>query len=161
MNVFAQFLRLAVGGTWRCPSAVVWNAFTRNTLYYTDINQERKLPLGWIVWKATRKTGALVRFVFCTHAYAWAGLLTSQTEEGDEQDWGHAEVQGPRRVAVHFGVLAGAHLYPEVCDVRHGWFPWICHHDGQVVVGFVQVLKKADQGVRIWGETRRTFVREG
>lgn len=61
-------------------------------------------------------------------------------------------MQGPRCVAVHFGILAGTHLYPEVCDVRHGWLPWICHHDGQVVVGFVQILKKAYQGMCIYEE---------
>lgn len=58
-------------------------------------------------------------------------------------------MQGPRGVAVHFGILTGTHLYPEVCDVGHGWFPRICHHDGQVVVGLVQILKKAYQGVCI------------
>lgn len=51
------------------------------------------------------------------------GQLTSQTEEREKQEGGEAPVQGPRRVAVHFGILAGTHLYPEICDVRHGWLP--------------------------------------
>lgn len=70
-----------------------------------------------------REAVALGKLRFRTCVRPGFGLLTSQTEERGEQDRGRAEVQGPRRVAVHFGVLAGAYLYPEVCDVRHGRFP--------------------------------------
>lgn len=75
--------------------------------------------------------------------------LTGYAEERDEQGQGQAGAQGPRGVAVHFGILAGTHLYPEICDVCHGRCPRVCHHDGQVVVGFVQVLQQAHQGVRV------------
>lgn len=43
--------------------------------------------------------------------------------EAEQQERGGAGVEGPRSVAIHFGILARAHLHPEVCDIRHGRFP--------------------------------------
>lgn len=60
-----------------------------------------------------------------THGYNGAQLLTHTAGEqkAEEQEQGSVSVQGPCPVAVYSGILAGAHLHPEVRDVRHGWFP--------------------------------------
>lgn len=52
-----------------------------------------------------------------------SGRLTSQAEQREEQGRGGAEARGPRGVAVHPGVPAGAHVHPEVRDVGHGRLP--------------------------------------